>query len=171
MVRVWEVAGTAHADAYLVGPDFGLCAHPVNAGPQHYVLNAALEALMRWVHTGVAPPRAPRIETVAEFDTSIRRDEHGNALGGIRTPLLDVPVATLSGDPHDGADLLCSLFGVTIAFDDHTLSDLYPDRAAYLDAFDASLDSAVAAGFVRDADRADFAAEARAVDLPGSISS
>lgn len=164
-IRVWEVAGTAHADAYLVGPDFALCDHPVNAGPQHYVLNAALEALLRWVDDGTAPPHGPRIETVAERDTTIVRDGHGNAVGGIRTPPLDVPVATLSGDPPDGSDRLCSLFGVTLPFDSATLGELYADREEYLAAFDRSLDAAVVAGFVREADREAFAGEARAADL------
>jgi hypothetical protein len=164
-LRVWEVAGTAHADAFLVGVDFALCGHSINSGPQHYVLTAALEALMRWVVDGVPPPRGPRIRTVSELDPTIVRDEHGNALGGIRTPPLDVPAATLSGEPPDGADVLCSLFGVTIPFDHATLTSLYGDRQAYLDAFDVALDEAIEAGFVRAADRPRLAAEARDVEF------
>lgn len=163
-IRVWEVAGTAHADAHLVGPDFALCGHAINSGPQHYVLNAALEALVRWVRDGVAPPHGERIETISEYDTTIVRDGDGNARGGIRTPPLDVPVATLSGEPPEGSDRLCSLFGVTVPFDASALAARYRGREAYLTAFDAALDDAVAAGFVRAADRDGFAAEARRVD-------
>src|SRR6185295_7744748 len=71
-IRTWEVAGTAHVDTYLavVGPtDQGTsavdtthlppvqsifdgtvtCDFPINSGPQHYVLSAALRRLAGWV--------------------------------------------------------------------------------------------------------------------------
>ena len=49
----------------------------------------------------------------------------------------------------------------TTPFDHTTLTALYRSRQAYLDAFDQSLDRAVALGFVR----AEYAAEARAVSF------
>jgi len=163
--RLWEVAGTAHADTYTVAvgsldrgdspeaakiivtanpiPQIS-CPHPINSGPQHFVLNAAISALARWVREGVPPPIAPRLELVG---SSISRDEHGNARGGIRTPHVDVPIATLSGEGQSGS-VLCILFGTTTLLDEETLAALYPNHAAYVNAFNASTDAAVAAGFI-----------------------
>ena len=45
-VRTWEVAGTAHADAHLLGPIAASvdCGAPINDGPLHLVAKAALRA-------------------------------------------------------------------------------------------------------------------------------
>ena len=45
--RLWEVAGTAHADQHLVGPSAKYidCGVPINDGPMHLVAKAALRAL------------------------------------------------------------------------------------------------------------------------------
>ena len=40
------------------------------------------------------------------------RDEYGNAKGGIRTPVVDTPVDTLSGDSA-GGPIVCILSGST----------------------------------------------------------
>lgn len=165
VLRVWEVPGTAHADAFLVGGQFTACPYPVNSGPQHWVATGAMAALLRWVEDGAAPAHGPRIETTGD-GTTITRDERGNALGGIRTPSVAAPVATLSGEGEPGAPVLCALFGRTTPFDAATLKALYPTRDDYLHAFDAALDEVVSDGFVREADRAAYAAEARAFEFP-----
>jgi hypothetical protein len=54
----------------------------------------------------------------------------------------------------------------TTPFDATTLSSLYPSRDDYLAQFDVALDDAVERGFVRAADRDEYAAEARAVVFP-----
>ncbi|HUF85323.1 MAG TPA: alpha/beta hydrolase domain-containing protein, partial [Acidimicrobiia bacterium] len=56
--RLWEVAGSAHADTHLVGPiaDQLGCSAPINASPLHLVAKAALRSLDTWVRTGEAPP-------------------------------------------------------------------------------------------------------------------
>jgi hypothetical protein len=101
--RLWEVAGTAHADTYtlrigmqdkgdspeavevieLASPIPGIidCALPVNSGPQHWVLDAAIAALDRWVRTGKPPRKAPRLEMEAGPPASFVLDEHGNVKG------------------------------------------------------------------------------------------
>ena len=45
--RLWEVAGTAHADEHLLGPiaKYIDCGVPINNGPMHVVAKAALHAL------------------------------------------------------------------------------------------------------------------------------
>ena len=130
--RSWEVAGTADGDAYQLGlgdaddgsgaadarlfaalsdpPSsvyFGVitCASPINAGPQTYVLRAALHALDRWVRTGEPPSSMPRLE-LDDAGTAFRLDDLGNVVGGIRTPQVDVPIAALSGLGQDG-DSFC----------------------------------------------------------------
>jgi hypothetical protein len=167
--RLWEVAGTAHADAYTLVTAFndlgrspaaadlvvtadpipGLisCGAPINSGPQHFVLKAAIVALDRWIKDGTPAPSAPRLEVAAGSPPVIARDEHGNALGGIRTPQVDVPIAKLAGDGQAGS-ILCLLFGTTTPFDDAKLAALYPTHDAYLSAFSAATRRAVAAGFI-----------------------
>lgn len=180
--RLWEVAGTAHADTYTVAVgsmDLGgspeaakvlvtdnpipqiQCPAPLNSGPQHFVLNAAIAALNRWIREGTPPPMAPRIEMDGG---TIVRDEYGNARGGIRTPYVDVPIATLSGEGQSGS-VLCILFGTTTLLDSETLAALYPDQATYVSLVAASADEAVRAGFLLPADAELVKAAAASTDL------
>jgi hypothetical protein len=126
-----------------------------------------LDALLAWIDTGEAPPQGEPIETGGPDGLTIERDEHGLALGGIRTPSVEVPVSTLSGEAPEGSEILCVVFGSSIPFDDATLAELYPSRDDYLERFDAALEEAVEAGFVRPVDRDAYAAEAREVAFPG----
>lgn len=166
-LRTWEVAGTAHADSHLVGPEFPICPHRINDGPQHYVAKASFAALLDWVRAGNEPPTGAVIETGGADGTTVQRDDDGIALGGIRTPSVDVPVSVLSGEAPDGSDLICALFGSTTPFPAEELVDRYGSRDAYLATFDAALADAVDRGFVRTEDRDDYAAEARQVNVPG----
>ena len=184
-LRLWEVAGTAHADTYTVGvgandlgdspevvnlvlaamPVPGLeVSRPINSGPQHFVLKAALSALNEWVRRGTAPPIAPRLEVSAGPPVAIVRDAHGNAVGGVRTPQVDVPIATLSGD-GDGASLFTALFGHTAPFDAAKLAALYANHDAYVRAVHAATERAVRAGFIVPADAALITAAAAASDI------
>ena len=45
--------------------------------------------------TGAAPPAGPPLGV--DHD-AVARDENGNAIGGVRTPPVDAPVATLTGE-------------------------------------------------------------------------
>ena len=167
-VRTWEVAGTAHADAYLLGPfasHLG-CGHAVNDGPHHVVAQAALRALERWVADGTAPPTAAPLALSSTDPPALARDPLGNALGGVRTPDVDVPVAALSGDAPEGASVLCALFGTTTPFDGATLRHRYGDEAGYRAAFARAFDEAVAAGFLLDEDRPALSARAASVRFP-----
>ncbi len=183
--RLWEVAGTAHADTYTIvvgatdlgdSPDAaGLvvtsaplpgftCNAPINSGPQHFVLKAAIAALNRWVWGGAPPPSAPRLEVAGDPPGMIVRDVNGNALGGIRTPQMDVPIATLSGEGQEGS-LFCLLFGSTVPFDEAMLASLYPDHEAYVSAFNEATDQAVQAGFILPVDAELMKAAAASSDV------
>jgi hypothetical protein len=167
-VRLWEVAGTAHYDTYGLGigstdvgtsPDAaavvvtsdlvgGLihCDAPINSGPLHYVANAAFNALVRWVRTGKAPKSAPRLDASAGPPVTINRDANGNALGGIRTPQVDVPIAAFTGE--QAGSILCRLFGTTTLFDDATLASLYPTHKAFVSAYGKAIKRATKAGWL-----------------------
>jgi hypothetical protein len=185
--RDWEVAGTSHADDYLsligmsdngrsnaaeaiVDQDNPLtiigCTALPNSGPQHFVLDAAIFELNRWVRIGTPPPHAPRIQLTSGPDPTIRRDSLGNALGGIRTPELDVPISTLTGTAAPGQSETCSLFGSTTPFSTATLTSLYPTHADYVAKFDAATGRAVKAGFILAADARQIEAAAAASDVP-----
>ena len=178
-MTVADALSTAHADAGLLGqvlqqpsdPSLGSllgCETPINDGPQREVLQAALHHLVAWVAEGTPPPSSPRLE-LADADTAvIDRDELGNALGGIRTPPVDVPVAALSGDAAGDSATFCFLFGSTETFDADTLADLYDSEADYLAEFEASAADAVDAGFLLQPDADELVDRATERGLPAA---
>jgi len=187
-LRTWEVAGTAHADTYTflggsidtgkssikalskaftpIDNLFGQrLARPINSAPQHhYVLQAGLSALERWVRGGQAPASSPRLRIAGEPSPALVADATGNALGGVRTPWVDVPTGILSGFGQSGGGFAL-LFGSTTPFDKAALSALYPGGSTeYLVRFGTALDAAIAAGFILAADRAEIWALANSMN-------
>jgi len=165
-VRLWDVAGASHADAYLLGAAVGLlgCKGEINEAPTHYVVAAALHALDRWVRTGVAPRSAPRMDvSVLNGSPVVQRDSYGVAIGGVRTAAITVPVAAYSGVPADTSNVACLLFGSTQPFDSATLTQLYGTPASYLAAFTHATDNAIVFGYLRKADRPSILADAAKV--------
>lgn len=161
--RLWEVAGSAHADKAQIGelePFLG-CPDPVNRGQQRYVLRAALRQLDAWSRGERAPRSAARlaIHDGTEPATFIT-DTHGNAVGGVRTPSVDAPVAVLSGTARPGAPRICQLFGRTQPFTPARLRRLYPSVNDYLRQYRRATDAAISAGHVLDDDRDELLAEA-----------
>jgi len=154
-LRLWETAGTAHADRHLLGSiaDQVDCGVPINDGPMHVIAKAALHDLEAWVQTGELPPIAPRLETTAGLTPAIARNADGIALGGIRTPPVDVPVDVLSGVAGPNPSLLCILLGSTKPLAANRLVALYPTRADYQRQYDADADLSIRSGFVLEADR------------------
>jgi hypothetical protein len=160
--RRWEVAGAAHAEVprwvvdvtseLSMGPG---CAVPVNAAPHDAFVKAGLRALTAWVTTGVAPGQSPEV-LVGDPGAAdpIRRDEYGNALGGIRIPQVQAPTATLDGLPNavaataPGGLNFCRLYGNTKPFDDATLAGLYPTNEAYVSRFVAAVDQLERDGYL-----------------------
>lgn len=173
-LRVWELAGAAHADGYqFTGAfvDSGLLPHaelarvfvpteslpgfqlakPYNAGmPQHYAAEAALAALTSWVETGTPPISTRRLELTS--DSSHAGEEHlavdanGLALGGVRTPWVDVPTMRLAGYGNSGG-FVAAIAGVSEPFSKVQLEKLYPGgKAEYLTLFAIALHRAIAEG-------------------------
>ncbi|MCC7078434.1 MAG: hypothetical protein IT198_15030 [Acidimicrobiia bacterium] len=166
--RLWEVAGTAHADVHLVGEmaDKLDCGAPINNGPMHVVAKAALRALVQWVRAGLAPASAPRLELTDGAVPEIRRDADGIARGGVRTPPLDVPVDVLSGAPGPKPSPLCILLGSTVPIRDARLAEMYSSREEYDRRYTAAVDAAIDAGFVLEDDRAALEAFAQPSRIP-----
>ena len=161
--RLWEVPGTAHFDQYglSIGPeDTGdgqgavavldsmqhptnqpggnfTCGAPINTGPAHFVLDAAFHHLEQWVADGTPPPKAPRLQTTSTAPLTFAADQHGNTLGGIRTPALDAPVATLTGNPPGGSVVLLLVRNDGRRSPPSKLQTLYPDHRAFVGRVDA----------------------------------
>ncbi|UDY37856.1 alpha/beta hydrolase domain-containing protein [Dermatobacter hominis] len=154
--RLWEMAGTAHADTRLVGDrSDSLGCGSINAGPMHLITKAAYRWLVEWAAGGAAPPVAPRLELVAgAAEPTLARDADGIVRGGIRTPLVDVPVDVLSGAPGANPDVVCLLSGQTTPLPPEALSARYSDADDYTTRYEAAADDAVEAGFVLAEDRA-----------------
>lgn len=161
LLRVWEVAGAAHADLFQIG-DFEAflgCPDPVNRGQQVYVVRAALRHLVAWARGGPAAPSAPPIEV---RDGAFVRDEVGNVRGGVRTPVVDAPVEVLAGDAPGGS-VLCGLFGRTLALSEAELRRRWASSEDYAASYTAATEAAIAAGFVLPEDRDAVLAEMRAI--------
>ncbi len=169
-IRLWEVAGTAHVDRYMLGPiaDTMECGTPINDGPMHWAAKAALRHLDTWARGGDAPPEAPRYEVdESGADPAYVRDEDGIVEGGIRTPWVDVPVQVHSGEAAPGGSVACLLMGSTVDLPADTLADRYPSEDEYLAAFEAAADAAIESGFVLADDRDAMLADSRSDLLAG----
>jgi len=180
-LRVWEVPGTSHADSYTFGVGFidsgstpleklaagyaptnkvlgSELAKPINNAPQHhYVVEAALWNLERWIRTGQTPAKAApmklREDGQSAAPPTLVLDANGLAEGGVRTPWVDVPTERLSGVGNSGSPL-AGLAGVCEPFDASMLDRLYPGgKREYLKKFEDSLSSAIKAGFILPADK------------------
>ncbi len=167
-LRLWEMAGTSHADQYLINGAAALmgCDWRINEGPHRFIAQAALHALVEWQAAGTPPPAAPRIELESLSPAVIARDKAGNAIGGVRTPALDVPVATLRGEAPPGpATAPGWLVGSTTPLPAPELLSRYGDEAGYLSAYTESLDAAIKAGFLLPAHRDELLAQAAEVSF------
>lgn len=179
-LRVWEIPGTAHADNYTIRVGFiddgsmplealvaayaptnelmgANLSYYINFAPQHhYVLQAAIAALNDWVRTGAPAATAQPMALTGGDIPALVLDDHELAVGGVRTPWVDVPVARTSGLAPDESPM-SFLFGTGEVFDADTVRALYPGGAAdYLARFSDALDRAIDAGFIVAADRTEI---------------
>lgn len=171
-VRIWTVAGSTHSEQYsllsraaFLARDLNLeaqdgCGTPARSRVEiRYVYNAATDWLARWLRTGTAPPAGRPLEfdeTAAAAAGSrggqaperpVRRDAHGNILGGIRLAEIEAPVAVENAE-------LCGLGGTHVPFPTDVVNRLYPTHQAYVRRVTGASDAAVKAGFLLSADAA-----------------
>lgn len=178
--RLYEVAGAAHvtlasrrfapsAAEYLragISNPYD-CVEPVATDfPLDQAFNMAIEALDGWARLGRAPPHAPRLAVDRERhpDGEPVLDSDGNALGGLRLPAIEVPVAVYTGR-STGRDLRhaasCRNEGHKIAFTPARLRQFYPGRADYVAKVERSVARAMQARWLTAWDGARIVAQAR----------
>ena len=194
--RLWEVAGTAHYDEY--GLTFGMtdtgdgqaaaqllaamqaptkdpipgtitCNLAINTGPAHWALNAAISQLNRWVTKKVAPPIAPRLETLTIAPVTYALDASGNARGGVRSPQVDVPIAALGGTTNTGNPPLgtfCRLFGTTVPFTPEQLAAAAPTHDEFVARWKKATAAAVKNGYLLAADAQELNDAAEGAKIP-----
>ncbi|MFN8196115.1 MAG: alpha/beta hydrolase domain-containing protein [Nocardioidaceae bacterium] len=182
-VRFWELAGSNHGWEwqYLYGDAnatdllkagfWDPATYDWSCGPNNPEVpfwmaeKAAYEQLKRWAAGGPPPARAPRILThdTGTIDTTLY-DGLGNAQGGIRFPMVEVPVASFGPGQYaltgDCADQIKP-------FDATTLASLYPTRADYLRSYRRATLDLLADGFIlREDVRPLLALAARVTSIP-----
>ena len=161
------------------------CTNPLSTYPTQAYFAVSLHHLMRWVDEGVAPPKADRIwidRNIANDGTQMVLDGHGNPVGGIRSPYVDVPVASYdpvntAADPapavvsdwvrttNGGAGIMCRLSAFQVSFPAEKLRELYGSPRNYRRAFEASLDALEVAGWSLPEYREIILADAAAVEF------
>lgn len=142
--------------------NYGERPHPLHAAcilagaafPMRYAVNAALHHLDIWTRGGPRPPEGARYA----FDAggALARDRFGNALGGIRLPPVEVPVAR-----YRSTD--CGLGGTTAPFSRLRLTQEYARHADYFCALKTKAEVSMAEGFLLPADADDLLERARAM--------
>ncbi len=156
--RYYELAGVGHAtpDELWYGPRFSdiemagrtpptldCNEGPRSRFPSDVGFNAIYRNLKTWVEEGTPPPPSQRIEMDGDEPVV---DEHGNVKGGVRSPLVDVPTATWSG--NSTGESFCMIAGHEIPFGADKRAELYDSQASYEAAFNARIDELVAQRFI-----------------------
>ena len=126
------------------------------------VVRGAYHNLQLWVRQGTIPPQAPGIAVDANH--AVKRDQYGNALGGLRTPYIEAPTATHTGFLTAGG--YGGMTGSKKPFSAETLKALYPDHAAYVAKFSAATDKLVAGRWISAEDAAAMKGGAEAAPVP-----
>ena len=147
--RLYEVAGAPHADR-VPGCDGDGSSFPTSA-----FVRAALRRLMEWSEDGIVAPRSPRLELATLDVVSVAAaDDHGNAIGGVRSPFVDVPLSHYAVHSTGGAR--CLMAGRETPLPADVLRREYGDAGAYMQRFTERLDDTMAAGFLLEVDRTEL---------------
>ena len=167
--RNWEAAGTAHVSAQSMrsraesirgdvdAPAMDFTG--INEVPLNPVVEAAYRHLQAWVETGAPPPSQPRIEFAGE-PPEVARDDNGIALGGIRLPQVEVPLATNSAIAAPDS-VMGFLGGSCVPFPAEKVRALYGDVDTYLDRFEQATRAVEKSGAILPRDVEPLIAEAK----------
>jgi hypothetical protein len=169
--RYWETAGTCHVSAQsratrqIMADRDQLVTRPsdegINAIPMNPVYDAAYHHMHRWLTENQPPPVQPLIE-FAGSPAEVIRDEHGIAMGGIRLPQAEVPLAQNSAIALT-EDIYAVLGGSSVPFSRAKATGLYGDPETYLALFAQAAQAAVDAGVLRPREVARLKEEAQAL--------
>jgi hypothetical protein len=134
--------------------------------PFGFVLNAVFANLEAWSAHGKAPPPAQPMTVIDPGTASARlqTDAAGNVLGGIRTPQVDVPLATYHGR-MDGPGI-CELWGWREPVPKARIAALYGSKQGYLARFRASVARLVKSRWLERADGDTLIARAERQTFP-----
>jgi hypothetical protein len=170
--RTWEVAGASHADWDLARVIDELAARdlpprsdpppcePPDASrvPSRLAQDAMYDWMKMWVERGTPPPHAPPIvlSSIGARGSGpdvppsavVARDQHGNALGGIRLAQFAVATATNTGLRSNTPPGDCRNRGLYTPFDSDTIARLYPTRAKYIAEVNRITDANLKAGYI-----------------------
>jgi hypothetical protein len=164
--RQYEIAGTGHrlcgADSLLVGneatgmstltpadaPGLPADLHPFDR-VTYPILHELWRRLDGWVADGTPMPPSVHITRDPTAADGLARDEHGNALGGLRTPWVDAPSARYLARSPDNPLRACYQ-----PFAAERMRALYGDTHAQR--FRRAVDDLVTAGWVRADEAAAF---------------
>ncbi len=185
--RLYEFSGIGHVDSRdNVRLQPNPCTRPLSTFPLQAYMAVGLHHLLRWVDEGVTPPRAQRIlvdRNEHDDGSMMALDEHGNPIGGIRSPYVDVPAAryapvntaaeSLPDDPSDfvaangrmGANIMCRLSAYQEPFPADELRELYGSRRDYMRLFEQRLDELEQAGWSLPVYRDLILADAAAIEF------
>jgi hypothetical protein len=176
--RLYELAGPSH-DTTTIFQNFAPDADIIKAGvappnpavcgyqyitdfPYEYYFNAAAVNLKLW-SLGIAPPHADRFQYGAT--NQIVLDQYGNALGGVRSPYLDVPIATYSMGPTSGV-FTCIVLGYKTPFSEDLLHQLYRNHGVYVSKVALDTAKLIKERFLLPIDAPKIIVEAAQTDVP-----
>jgi len=158
--RLYEVPGMSHMDTsdpemLPFSPSQCNVTHPSSFPLKHFWQNA-LKNLIVWVETGKPAPRAERIQ-LTEDGMTIKRDNHGNAIGGVPAPQIQIPIAsyyTVSEGNEKYPNARCDMIGYQVSFSKEKLIDLYGSFDNYAAKFNQRLNELVRDGWYLETDAA-----------------
>jgi len=175
LYRLYEVAGSSHMDASYyrhlplvedqtkMGQPAFTSAWPVaykcdidiaitDAPLYRYAMNAALQNVDRWVREGRPAPRAERVavRNGGTPQAAFIFDDFGNAVGGVRSPYLDVPAGTYHAKTPGQA--VCGNLLYIEPFDWARLESLYGSHQGYVTKVGQAVDRLVQQGWLTQAD-------------------
>lgn len=149
----------------------GVDKYGVTDFPIEFFMNSAYWNLYDWIRNGTPPPKAgPVITETADGNEgiNIKLDEHGNALGGVRHPYVEVPVATWhdkSMPLNSESMFFCSLAGYRVPFDREKIRTLYSSKEDYVKKVDEITDKLMAERFLTRSDGERIKQQARGINV------
>jgi hypothetical protein len=145
MARGYEIPGTSHDIRSKPARPEHDRVH--NHQPYDALVRGIADHLVRWLRDGVPMPPSVHIERDDDAIDGVARDEHGNALGGLRGPWLDVPAAQYFARCSCGPTI-----SEMLLFSDAKMRSLYGSRSDYEDTYAAAVARKQAEGVLLPAD-------------------
>ena len=197
--RRYEIAGASHLNQWALSlspnPEdmvkAGITKPPPNCKefatygvtdfPSQYFMSGAFANLDAWVRSKTVPPRVPRIQLEPAPEGAkpsfpptvpVKLDKYGNAVGGLRSPYVDVPTGTYHvystpANPNSPDSVLfCSLVGYKVPFKKELLKELYPTHESYVEKVNAQAERLVKERLITKSDGQKIRDEAAKAAIP-----